>query len=271
MRLNKDTVLCMSLAAKPSNFGTRFHNYLYEALGLNYLYKAFAPTDLTQAIAGVRGLPVRGCAISMPYKEQVIALVDELDASAQAIQSVNTIVNSDGVLKAYNTDYIAIAKLIEKYKISSNTKFILKGSGGMAKAVAFALKNAGFKNGTVWAKNQTAGQALAQSCCFAWTADAPHSDAELLINATPVGMQGTAFSNDLAFSEQMIQSASIIFDVVALPADTPMILKAKSLQKQVIQGSEVFALQALEQFYLYTGVYPSQEVFQAAATFSRAG
>ncbi|MFT4021809.1 MAG: shikimate 5-dehydrogenase, partial [Acinetobacter sp.] len=118
MRLNKDTVLCMSLANKPSNFGTRFHNYLYDVLNLNYVYKAFAPQDLTQAIAGVRGLPVRGCAISMPYKEQVIALVDEMDASAQAIQSVNTIVNSNGVLKAYNTDYIAIAKLIEKYHIS---------------------------------------------------------------------------------------------------------------------------------------------------------
>lgn len=63
MRINKDTTLCMSLASKPSNFGTRFHNYLYEALDLNYLYKAFAPQDLAQAIAGVRGLPVRGCVL----------------------------------------------------------------------------------------------------------------------------------------------------------------------------------------------------------------
>ncbi|MGS9073895.1 shikimate 5-dehydrogenase, partial [Salmonella enterica subsp. enterica serovar Infantis] len=80
----------MSLAARPSNFGTRFHNYLYEALDLNDLYKAFSPTDLTQAIRGVRGLGIRGCAISMPCKEACIPLVDELDASAQAIHSVNT-------------------------------------------------------------------------------------------------------------------------------------------------------------------------------------
>lgn len=59
-RINKDTQVCMSLAARPSNFGTRFHNYLYEALDLNYLYKAFSPTDLTQAISGVRGLGIRG-------------------------------------------------------------------------------------------------------------------------------------------------------------------------------------------------------------------
>ena len=69
--------MCISLSARPSNNGTRFHNHLYEQLGLNWIYKAFAPTNLEQAIAGVRGLGIRGCAISMPYKEDVIALVDE--------------------------------------------------------------------------------------------------------------------------------------------------------------------------------------------------
>jgi shikimate 5-dehydrogenase len=51
LHLNKDTTVCMSLAARPSNFGTRFHNYLYDALGLDYLYKAFTTTDLASAIA----------------------------------------------------------------------------------------------------------------------------------------------------------------------------------------------------------------------------
>lgn len=271
MRINKDTVLCMSLASKPSNFGTRFHNYLYEALDLNYLYKAFAPKDLAQAIAGVRGLPVRGCAISMPYKEAVIALVDEMDPSAIAIQSVNTIVNTDGILKAYNTDYIAISKIIEKYKISPETKFALKGSGGMAKAVAFALKNKGFSHGRIIAKNEIAGAELAKSSGYVWQKELQDTDVELLINATPVGMAGTAFEHDLAFSEQAIRTAKIIFDVVALPENTPLIQLAQTYGKQTIQGSEVFALQALEQFYLYTGVYPNHDTFEAAAKFSRAG
>lgn len=104
----------------------------------------------------------------MPYKEAVIALVDEMDASAKAIQSVNTIVNTDGVLKAYNTDFIAISKIIEKYDISPTTKFALKGSGGMAKAVAFALKSKGFSNGIIVAKNETSGPEMAQSSGYAW-------------------------------------------------------------------------------------------------------
>ena len=86
--------LCISLSARPSNNGTRFHNHLYEALGLNWIYKAFAPTDLAQAIAGVRGLGIRGCAISMPYKEDVIALVDRMDPSATAIDSVRELPRS---------------------------------------------------------------------------------------------------------------------------------------------------------------------------------
>ena len=83
--LNKDTTLCISLAARPSNFGTRFHNFLYDALDLDYVYKAFTTADITAAIGGVRALGIRGCGVSMPWKEEVIALVDEMMPSATAI------------------------------------------------------------------------------------------------------------------------------------------------------------------------------------------
>ena len=106
--LNKDTTLCISLAGRPSNIGTRFHNYLYEELGLNFVYKAFTTADIEGAIGGVRALGIRGCSVSMPFKEAVIPLVEELTASATAIDSVNTIVNDGGRLTAYNTDYEAV-------------------------------------------------------------------------------------------------------------------------------------------------------------------
>lgn len=116
-QINMDTTLCMSLAARPSNFGPRFHNYLYEGLSLDYIYKAFTTTDLPAAIGGLRALGVRGCAISMPFKEACIPMVDELDASAEAISSVNTIVSTDGRLKGYNTDYIAITYLLNDHQV----------------------------------------------------------------------------------------------------------------------------------------------------------
>jgi shikimate dehydrogenase len=59
--ITKDTVLCMSLAGRPSNIGTRFHNLLYAELDLDFVYKAFTTTDLAAAIAGIRALGIRGC------------------------------------------------------------------------------------------------------------------------------------------------------------------------------------------------------------------
>jgi shikimate dehydrogenase len=111
--ITKDTVLCMSLAGRPSNIGTRFHNFLYAALDLDFMYKAFTTTDLPAAIAGIRALGIRGCGVSMPYKEACIELMDELDGSAAAIGSVNTIVNTGGRLRAYNTDGTVAPAVIE--------------------------------------------------------------------------------------------------------------------------------------------------------------
>lgn len=267
--LNKDTQVCMSLAARPSNFGTRFHNYLYDALELDYLYKAFTTKDIKAAIGGVRALGIRGCAISMPFKEDVIPLVDEMDASAKAIDSVNTIVNTDGYLKAYNTDYLAIAQLLAQYAVSPEHVFALRGSGGMAKAVACALKDAGFKQGYIVAKNEKTGQQLASLYGYEWRPDTQGVEAEVLINATPIGMSGGADADTLAFSEDEIDRAKVIFDVVALPSETPMIRYAKTQGKTVISGAEVFAIQAVEQFVLYTGIRPDHELFLAAAKYAR--
>ncbi|MFQ1013067.1 shikimate 5-dehydrogenase [Gilliamella apicola] len=272
--INKDTTVCMSLSARPSNFGTRFHNYLYEQLDLNYLYKAFTTNNLKDAIYGIKALAIRGCAISMPYKEACIEFIDELDDSVKSIQSVNTIVNTDHYLKAYNTDYIAVAKLIEENHIDNNTPFVLKGSGGMANAVIGAFYDAGFKNGIIAARNQTKGEALSKRYGYVWVKneqDIVPEQAKLIINVTPIGMLGGAEANDLAFPQSMIENADIVFDVVALPVETPMIKFAKSLNKTIISGADVAVLQALEQFVLYTGVTPSKELVKQAGDFARQG
>ncbi|BCQ33593.1 MULTISPECIES: shikimate 5-dehydrogenase [Erwinia] len=269
--LNKDTQVCMSLAARPGNFGTRFHNYLYDALDLDYLYKAFTTKDLSAAIGGVRALGIRGCAISMPFKEACIPLLDELDASAKAINSVNTIVNTEGYLKAYNTDYIAIHNLLKQYQVPTGLTFALRGSGGMAKAVACALKDSGFHQGYIIARNETSGRELAELYGFEWRADLEGLQPGLLINATPTGMAGGADADALSFDRATIDAASVIFEVVALPELTPLVQYARSQKKTVITGSEVFAIQAVEQFALYTGVRPDDALFRKAAAHARQG
>ncbi len=262
-------VLCISLAARPSNIGTRFHNWLYEQLDLNYIYKAFTTTDLPAAIGGVRALGIRGCAVSMPFKEDVIPLVDRMDPSALAIDSVNTIVNDDGVLTAYNTDYLAVAELIgQRAEVTPSSSVLLRGSGGMAKAVAAAVRDAGFTQVTIVARNEEAGRHLAGLYGFEWQAEPGNATADLLINVTPLGMAGQ--DEDIqSFSDDAIAAASLVFDVVALPSETPLVRAARRAGKPVVTGAEVIALQAAEQFVLYTGVRPSAEQIRQAGEFSR--
>ena len=270
--ITKDTRLCISLSARPTNIGTRFHNHLYEVLDLDFVYKAFTTDDITAAIAGVRGLGIRGCSVSMPWKEDVIALVDEMTPSADAIHSVNTIVNDDGRLVAYNTDFIAIRALLDIHDVPRTSCAVL-GAGGMAKACVAALKDAGFPPGTVVARNTVTGPALAEQYGWSWAASSEElddGDAALLLNATPIGMAGGPAEHDLPVGEELIRAADVVFDVVAFPSRTPLVCAARDAGRPVISGAEVIALQAAEQFALYTGVRPTLEQVEEASRISRA-
>jgi len=266
--LNKDTTLCISLAGRPSNIGTRFHNYLYEELGLNFVYKAFTTGDIAAAIGGVRALGIRGCSVSMPFKEAVIPLVNEMTASAAAIDSVNTIVNTDGRLTAYNTDYEAVSELIGRHRLDPAAPVLLRGSGGMAKAVVAAFRDVGFADLTVLARNPTAGPALADKYGYRWVEREPEPADDIIVNVTPLGMTGPD-ADALAFPAEHIKAARAVFDVVASPAETPLIRAAQAAGRPVITGAEVIALQAARQFELYTGVSITPDQVSRASAFSR--
>lgn len=268
--LNKDTQLCISLSGRPSNIGTRFHNYLYQKLALDFIYKAFSTDDIEHAIKGVRALQIRGCSVSMPFKESCIPFIDTLSDSVKAIDSVNTIVNDNGHLTAYNTDYIAVKDLIDLNFKDKQQRVLIQGSGGMAKAVIAAFRDSGFSDVVIAARNQQQGQALADKYHYHWQATPEGVTADILVNVTPIGMSGGAEQDQLAFSEPAIAAATFVFDVVAFPAETPLIQRARQLNKTVVTGAEVIALQALEQFALYTGVRPDHALMLEASAWSRA-
>ncbi|MEH3140360.1 MAG: shikimate 5-dehydrogenase [Mycobacterium kyogaense] len=273
--LNKDTRVCISLAGRPSNIGTRFHNHLYDVLGLDFIYKAFTTTDIAAAIGGVRALGIRGCSVSMPFKADVLELVDVVEPSAQTLQSVNTIVNDDGRLTASNTDYLAVQQLIDDNGLAPGQSVLIRGSGGMASAVGAAFADRGFRAGTIVARNADAGRALADRLGYSYESGsdggggAPHT-ADIVVNVTPIGMAGGAEEHDLAFDEHAIRNAHTVFDVVALPSETPLIAAARRAGIAVITGAEVIALQAAEQFERYTGVRPTPEQIAEASAISRA-
>src|SRR6476469_4309640 len=194
--LNKDTRLCISLAARPSNIGTRFHNYLYDLMGLDFIYKAFTTTDIVAAIGGVRALGIRGCSVSMPFKQDVIPLVDTVEDSARAINAVNTIVN-DG-----------------EHGLDASQSVLIHGSGGMAAAVGAAFRDYGFRNGLVVARNAETGEALARQLDYEYAGEVGSRTADVLVNVTPIGMAGGPEEQLNAFDPSAIAKADTIFDVV---------------------------------------------------------
>jgi shikimate dehydrogenase len=266
--LSKDTQLCISLAGRPSNIGTRFHNHLYVALGLDFVYKACTTDDLPAAIAGLRALGIRGCGISMPFKEACLPLLDELDDAARAIGAVNTVVNDEGVLRGWNTDELAVRQLLRAARPAAGATFALVGSGGMARAVAAALHQSGFTDGVVIARNEDAGREIADRHGFRWGrtigSDRPH----LLVNATPIGMAGGPDADGLPAPIDMITAARLVLDVVAVPVETPLVCAARAHGTPVITGDAVSMRQATEQFVLYTGVRPTDEQVRQATAFA---
>ncbi len=139
----------------------------------------------------------------------------------------------------------------------------------MAKAVVAAFKEAGFVNLTVTARNKEAGSGLATKYGYSFDEDALNESFDFLVNVTPIGMTGD-HEAELAFSSDLIAEASSVFDVVATPAETPLIAAARAQGKNLITGAQVHALQAALQFEKYTGVKLSEEQIARAAEFSRA-
>lgn len=267
--VDKDTVLCISLAARPGNHGNRFHNFLYAELGLNFLYKSFSSSDIAATIGGIRSLGIRGTSVSMPYKESCMPFLDRIDPSAAVIDSVNTIVNDDGVLTGYNTDYLAVRQILERAPAGAD--FALLGSGGMAKACLAALVDEGFTTGTVVARNAEQGAALADRYGVQWAPRLAGLRPSLLVNATPIGMAGGPDASRLAFDEEAIAAARAVIEVVFTPVATPLVRSARAAQVRfVVTGDEILLLQAVEQFVRYTGVRPTERQVAEAEAFASA-
>ena len=172
-----------------------------------------------------------------------------------------------GILTGHNTDYAAVARLIAD--IDPATRFVLRGSGGMAKAVTAALRDAGFRDGTIVARNSTAGKALAALYGFRWRAEPGDEPAGLLLNVTPIGMTGSD-ADALPFSEELVSASDVVMDVVQYPPETRLLRMARATGKRVITGAEIATFQALDQFVLYTGMVPNASQIAESADFARA-
>ena len=140
--IDKDTEIYCSFAETAGNTGCQMMNSAFYYYGLNKIYKSFSVDDIEEAVYSVRTLGIKGFAITMPYKIQVLDYVDECDASVIDIGAANTVINDNGVLVAYNTDYLAAKTVLSK---CLGYDLYILGNGGYSKAVQEAAKQLGYE------------------------------------------------------------------------------------------------------------------------------
>ena len=132
--INKETKIYCSFSSNPGNNGCIFFNSEFKELNMNAIYKSFYSDDIKKSIEAVKSLDIKGFALSMPFKIEALDYVDEVEDSARKIGSINTVVNKDGYLKGYNTDWVGVKKYFEIRRFDS---IYIIGNGGFSKAVQY--------------------------------------------------------------------------------------------------------------------------------------
>ena len=134
--INKDTKLYGSFSNNPGNNGCIYFNNAFKHYGIDAIYKSFYSDDIAQTIQAVKHLRFSGFALSMPHKIEVLPYLDELTDAAREIGAVNTVVNVDGRLIGYNTDWIGV----RDYFMDAVNELTILGDGGFSKAVQYVCK-----------------------------------------------------------------------------------------------------------------------------------
>ena len=140
--INKDTEIYCSFAEEAGNTGCQMMNTAFYYHGLNKIYKSFSVRNIEDAVNAVLTLGIKGFAITMPYKIQVLKYVHDMEDSVKKIGAANTVLNTSGRLKAYNTDAYAATKFLDEY--DNRKKLYIIGNGGYSRAVQYSAKQCRF-------------------------------------------------------------------------------------------------------------------------------
>ncbi|MGK4006714.1 shikimate dehydrogenase [Sorangium sp. So ce1036] len=252
------------MSRHPVSTGAAMHLAGYRALGIEFTYIPFAVTDVEGATRGMRALGIRGLGVSMPYKQAVIPLLDELDPVAARIGAVNTIVNDDGCLKGHNTDWIGAVRALEEVRPLAGARALLLGAGGAARAVAFGLAERG---ASVTVANRDLEKARALAAAIGGTAvalgpEALSPDHDVLVNATSRGMAEVDPRSPIP--EEALREDLLVMDIVYKPMRTELVEAARRRGATAVHGGRMLLHQAAEQFRLYTGREPPLDAMDAA-------
>ncbi|PIE59064.1 MAG: shikimate dehydrogenase [Desulfobulbus propionicus] len=244
------------------------HNTAFRELGLNCAYVPLHVVDIQSGLEGMRHLGFQGASVTVPHKETVLSLVDELDTTALKIGAVNTLVFSRSDtestwVQGYNTDWLGSNHALEDHLDLPNRSAVILGAGGAAKAVAFGLLQAGAKV-TICNRTQSKAELLAQTLQCHWM---PYQErttcsGDILVNTTTVGM--TPYSNETPLPTTRLAHFKVVMDIVYAPLETRLLREAREQGCATIDGLTMLLYQGVEQCRLWTGQEPPVQSMREA-------
>jgi shikimate dehydrogenase len=277
MEINAQTQFC-GVIGNPveHSLSPAIHNAAFQKLGLNFVYLAFRVEAIGDAIKGLRAMGnFRGASVTIPHKVATVPLLDSIEPTARHIGAINTIVAKGGTLTGYNTDATGALRALREGAVAlKGSQVVILGSGGAARAIAFALGTEpgidrltilGIDNQerTVLARDlqSETGMTVQESPLNEGTLRKVLPDTHVLIHCTPMGMSPKLHETSVPVT--LLHAGLTVMDIVYNPRDTRLLKDAKAAGCRTIPGLEMFLHQAAAQFELWTNQTAPADVMRA--------
>jgi len=248
-----------------------FQQAAFDYLGLDIRYELWQTerAQLPAVVEGIRQPSKLGANVTMPYKEAVLPLLDELDELAASIRAANVIVNREGKLIGYNTDAEGFMRALRQDGgfEPEGKRIVLLGAGGAARAAGFALVKAKARSLIIsnWPPEWDWALALAsdlksfgaETVAVPWGGERlgeALATCDLVVNCTSVGMKHSATEGQSPLSAELIPKQALIYDVVYNPIETPLLTDAKKVGARTLSGLRMLVYQGAAAFELWTGI-----------------
>ena len=254
----------------------RMHNASFEADGLDFVYVCLDvdPENLSEAVRGMAALKLRGFNITMPHKRAMVPLVDDLDEGARISEAVNTVVIDEGSgLHGYNTDGGGMMEACREAGVEvSGRRILLLGAGGAAASIAVAAGTGGAEEIRVVNRSFERAEELAdklrasglkQARVYpAGALDEAAEDADVIVNATPMGMKE---GDPLPIPAEYLREGKAVCDAVYRPGKvTPLVRQAREGGARVVAGERMLLYQGVFAQRLWTGREPNVRAMSEA-------
>ncbi len=241
------------------------HNSAFESLGMNAVYIPFQVPDLNHLLSTFQFFGVRGFSVTIPYKRDILSLLDEVDHVAGTFGAVNTVCHRNGRWVGMNTDGDGAWRALQTSDLDlSNKRWTLFGAGGAARAVAWSIGMHGRPRrltflGRSPKKLHEIIEDMRQHFSFPIDGESLSGNgpwimidrSDILVNCTPLGMSPGV--EEIPISPRLLSPSHLVFDTVYNPSETRFLKKARERGCRTISGLEMFLYQGMAQFELWTG------------------